>query len=99
MGKSYKEVLGNATWKFLHTLAYGWKNNNNENKNKKMGKFLYLLSDIYPCGMCGKYFKKMLDYYGIDASTNRSFRKYMCKMHNYVNIKLGKETMNCNNIM
>ena len=95
--KKYKEILGNATWKFLHTLAQGYVDNKPTIKQlTKIKLFLDLLADIYPCEVCAVHFKTLLQRNPLTPQS--TLNQYLCHIHNLVNVRLGKETFSCKSI-
>tara|TARA_B110000503_G_C6746214_1_gene249692 strand:- start:176 stop:469 length:294 start_codon:yes stop_codon:yes gene_type:complete len=88
--KSYKEILGNKTWDFLHTLADGLPNKLSKKESKEFKKFFLYLSKIYPCEECQIFFAKYIDKFDIDSSNRILISKYLIDFHNIVNIKLNK---------
>ena len=88
--KSYKQILGNKTWNFLHTLADGLPDKLTKKESKEFKKFLLYLSKIYPCEECQIFFAKYIDKFNIAFSDRILISKYLVDFHNIVNIKLNK---------
>jgi hypothetical protein len=90
---SYKEKLGNASWKFLHVFASGYPNNLDKKEANSIWKFLRQMSKVYPCSECKSHFKLLVKKNRINQGDN--LKLYMCKLHNMVNSKLNKSIFNC----
>ena len=95
--KSYREVLGRATWKFLHLYTMGFTSIPKV-VLKKLRKMIYIIGDTYPCDECKVNFQKILRKYKPDFKNGNGFRKYMCFVHNKVNKQIGKPQFDCNKI-
>ena len=88
--KSYKEILGNKTWSFLHTLAENLPDKLTKKESREFRQFFLYLSKIYPCEECQIFFAKYIDKFNIDPSKRILISKYLIDFHNIVNIKLNK---------
>lgn len=82
---SYKNRLGRAGWKFLHTMADGWNTDPDPYTTNNFRHFLYYLSEIYPCKTCRNHMKQYFRLYPPIAS-----KKYLIDFHNNVNLRLKK---------
>ena len=63
--------------------------------HRKIPKFIKILADIYPCSSCGVEFRKIIRKNHVDVSSPDNFRRYLCRIHNIVNYKLGKPLYKC----
>lgn len=93
--KLSKEELGRHTWALLHTIASSFPSIPSEEERKNAENFLVSLASVYPCKICGKHFKEMLQNYPIKDSSREEFAYYLCDLHNKVNIRLGKPEYDC----
>lgn len=90
------EVLGRATWTFLHTLAANYPEKPSVQQQKEMSGFIGTLGRFYPCWHCADDFRAWMAK-GNEPKTHsrEEFEKWMCQAHNEVNKKLGKAAFDC----
>ena len=93
--KTYKEILGKSTWKFLHTFSRGLKDKLNNSQQIKLKLMFQYLADLYPCKECRINLKNHLNEIPIDTSSGNNFRLFLCKLHNKVNKMLNKQIYIC----
>jgi hypothetical protein len=86
--KTYKSVLGNKTWNFLHTLAYGLNSSRMRDKHEKANKLMESLQEVYPCEDCARGLKIINSK--IKFKSNELPSETMLKLHNEVNKSIGK---------
>ena len=91
----YSEVLGRATWNFLHTMAAGYENNGNPRLENDVKRMMHYMSRTYPCSKCAPHFRSYIKKNPVTAKTGRDFKIYMCNFHNSVNKRLGKNIYTC----
>ncbi|KAI9863510.1 MAG: hypothetical protein M1824_000190 [Vezdaea acicularis] len=95
------EVLGAATWTFLHTLTAAYPVTPTSSQRAQMTSFLRLFAQLYPCAPCATDFQTWIASRGGDEDLERAVRSrselgtWMCEAHNEVNRKLGKEMFDC----
>ena len=91
------EVLGRSTWTFLHTMASKYPEKPTNEQQTGMSSFLNILSEFYPCWYCAKDFRDWMkrDNNKPQLSTKNEFADWLCRAHNEVNHKLGKELFDC----
>ena len=91
------EVLGRATWTFLHTMAANYPENPSTQQQREVSSFIGTLGRFYPCWHCADDFRSwMAKGNEPRVQSRRDFEKWMCNAHNEVNKKLGKEVFDCN---
>lgn len=94
------DELGRSTWTLLHTLPTTYPSQPTPQRQSTTFSFLQLFSQLYPCHACATDFREYLVDEGSDLKealkTQESFGKWMCRAHNAVNRKLGKEEFDCN---
>ena len=90
------EVLGRATWTFLHTLAANYPEKPSVQEQRDMGSFMRTLGRFYPCWHCADDFRVWMDKGNEPRTASRGeFENWMCRAHNEVNRKLGKKEFDC----
>ncbi|TGZ84795.1 hypothetical protein EX30DRAFT_313562 [Ascodesmis nigricans] len=93
------EALGRGTWTLLHSLAATYPPSASVAEQNQMGTFMRIFARVYPCWYCAKDFQGWMDrdenklerYLG----GRREFGDWMCRAHNEVNKKLGKDEFDC----
>ena len=53
------------------------------------------MATLYPCKECQTHFKTVIERNPPEVESSVSFQEWMCKVHNAVNEKLGKELFDC----
>ena len=89
-------VWGPSLWHTLHTMSFNYPVKPTALEKKHYKDFILTLQNILPCRYCRENLKKNLKVVPLtnDVLKNRTnFSKWMYKLHNQVNIMLGK---NCN---
>jgi mitochondrial FAD-linked sulfhydryl oxidase len=90
------EVLGRATWTFLHTMAANFPERPSKRDQNDMTSFMRTLGKFYPCWSCAEDFRAWMDRGNEPrVGTRRQFERWMCAAHNEVNKKLGKREFDC----
>lgn len=94
------EALGRSSWTLLHSLTASYPPKPEPSHQKKTHTFLSLFSQLYPCWVCAEDFQTWMKEDGSDMEealkTQEGFGRWMCRAHNAVNAKLGKEEFDCN---
>ncbi|KAI6204926.1 Sulfhydryl oxidase [Aphelenchoides besseyi] len=94
-----KDELGRSTWNLLHTMAAYYPEKPTNEEQQSMKQTVESLSKTYPCPHCAEDFRKDLVENPIELKDRNVLSKWMCEMHNRVNVKLGKETFDCSKVM
>src|SRR5579859_4658811 len=90
------EVLGRATWTFLHTMAANYPEKPSAQQQREVSSFMSTLGRFYPCWHCADDFRSwMAKGNEPKVQSRREFENWMCKAHNEVNKKLGKDAFDC----
>lgn len=76
-------------------MAAAMPNNPTPEDKKAVEDFLNSISKIYPCKICSKHFKEMLQENPIKYNTREELVFYLCGLHNNVNERLGKPIYEC----
>jgi len=96
------ETLGNHTWTLLHALTATYPDPPPPSHQAKTSSFLHLFSQLYPCWVCAEDFQNWMKEPQNDPERSGAlksqdgFGRWMCRAHNAVNVKLGKEEFDCN---
>ena len=54
---------------------------------------------FFPCKVCAGHFLKMIDKKIFNYKKREDVMKYICEMHNTVNIRLKKDPFDCSRIV
>ncbi|PIK37628.1 putative FAD-linked sulfhydryl oxidase ALR-like [Apostichopus japonicus] len=93
-----KDELGRNTWSFLHTTAAYYPDEPSRNQQTDMNQFIHLFSKFYPCDFCAADLRQDLKSHPPDTSSRSNLQQWMCRMHNIVNVKLGKPEFDCSKV-
>ncbi|XP_044762736.1 FAD-linked sulfhydryl oxidase ALR [Coccinella septempunctata] len=93
-----KEQLGRNTWSLLHTIAAKYPENPSTMVQKEITDFFAIFSNIYPCEVCAHDFREELRRDPIETTSQEALSQWLCRMHNKVNVKLGKELFDCSKV-
>ncbi len=91
-----KKIWGPKAWHLLHSFSLHNSNLNEFNKEKKHEYYLFYKTFIYmiPCKICRLHYKDMFEFHEplIEKEiTKKSLSKWVWKIHNKVNGRLGKK--------
>ena len=89
------EQLGNATWTFLHTTAAYYPERPTPFQRANMLNLLHSLPVLYPCSHCATHLGEEMKHHPPDVSGRAGLSWWLCKRHNEVNERLGKEKFDC----
>lgn len=89
------EVLGRATWTFLHTTAAYYPERPTPTQRANMLSLIRSLPMLYPCSHCAADFDERVKEHPPDVSGRLGLSKWLCERHNEVNVKLGKSKFSC----
>ena len=90
-----KAELGRAGWTLLHRVAAKFPKNPTEKERETARTFLELFALMYPCEECAKHFQAYTRDNPPDVSRNSALVMWMCKAHNEVNVRKGKDVYPC----
>ena len=94
-----KKELGNASWKYFHTLLARFPDEPTSEEREKLKSFIQLYAELYPCGECSYHFVKMIGKYPVQTSSRKTAALWGCDIHNKVNAYLKKDIYDCSNIL
>jgi len=93
-----REVLGRATWTFLHTMAAYYPDKPSAMEQSTMKSLLGSFSQFYPCGHCAEHLRQEMKADPPKVESRKELAWWMCGMHNKVNEMLGKDVFDCNKV-
>ena len=89
------EVLGRATWTFLHTTAAYYPERPTARQRAHILSLIHSLPVLYPCSHCAGDFDEDVKVNPPDVSTRVALSRWLCERHNAVNEKLGRAKFDC----
>ncbi|CAM9147047.1 unnamed protein product [Choristocarpus tenellus] len=90
-----KDELGTATWGLMHTAAAYYPQNPTPDMQERARAFFGGLAHMYPCSYCKKDFEKEIAKEPPRVESRLALSLWVCRQHNTVNAKLGKEQFEC----
>ncbi|XP_050075657.1 FAD-linked sulfhydryl oxidase ALR [Anopheles maculipalpis] len=93
-----KERLGRYTWGLLHTIAAYYPTVPTETEERNVRTFFTSFSKLYPCEYCAKDFQQELKDMPPDTKSQHALSQWLCRIHNRVNMKLGKPEFDCTKV-
>lgn len=93
---TWKEHIGRCTWTLLHNIVNGLSDDPLKDEINNLKYFIYSLSKLYPCVSCKINLQADLTKLPVpDSGTKADYIKWMCKLHNVTNERLGKTLVDC----
>lgn len=96
--ETLKAELGRASWKLFHTIMAQYPETPTKQEQSTLKNYIYLFSQVYPCGECAEHFQKLLAKHPPQVSSRNTASQWACYVHNQVNERLGKEIFDCNTV-
>lgn len=95
------ERLGRHTWTFLHTTVSYFAPQPSSHQKSSMLGLLRALPTLYPCGWCAGHLQQYMKANPPDQAVEQgreALELWLCKVHNEVNERLGKEQFDCSTV-
>lgn len=90
------EALGRSSWTLLHSITATYPATPTPQLQSETKTFLSTFGKLYPCWVCAEDFQDWMTKHTPRVSSREEFGTWMCEAHNAVNVKLGKQTFDCN---
>lgn len=92
------QELGSSTWTFLHTMSVYYPEAPTAFQESNMLTFLSSFSKIYPCEDCASHLRTFMHSNPPVVKDARGLSTWLCRAHNEVNERLGKELFDCSKV-
>ncbi|KMZ57854.1 FAD-linked sulfhydryl oxidase ERV1 [Zostera marina] len=93
-----KELVGRATWTFLHAVAAQFPDKPTKQQRRDVKELMAIVSRLYPCKECSDHFKGILKSNPVQAESQAELSNWLCHIHNVVNRSLGKKIFPCHRV-
>lgn len=93
--KLNRQELGKIGWKMLHSFAAAYPTEPTDKQKKAFHDLINAFRVLYPCEECRGHFDKMIEENPVKDDNRKTVVLYLCKLHNIVNKKLGKDIFDC----
>lgn len=90
--------LGAASWSLLHSLAAYYPEKPSAQQQQDASQFMTIFSRLYPCSECAEDLRADLAVSPPKVKSATEFSRWMCDLHNKVNLKLGKPLFDCSRV-
>jgi hypothetical protein len=94
----YRTEFGNSAWKVLHRSSVFYPDKPTEEEKDMMSRMIKGLSVHFPCPECREHFVKEISIVPTKVDEKKELINWLCYQHNQVNMRLGKEIVNCDNV-
>lgn len=76
-------------------MAAQWPDRPTRGQQRDARALVDCLTRVYPCGDCARHFAELVKREPPTVSSGPEFRRWVCRVHNQVNARLGKPAFNC----
>jgi hypothetical protein len=83
-------VWGPIFWNTLHIITLGYPSQPDEATQQAAKNFFFSLIYLLPCDICKQHYKKHIEEFPPDVSSQKALVQYAFTLHNRVNKDLGK---------
>ena len=67
-------------------------------QQQQMSAFINALGEFYPCDECAGHLRKELVKHPPQVGDSQSLSQWACRLHNLVNVRLGKPEFDCSKV-
>ena len=96
--REYSEILGRASWTFLHTMSVNYPDEPTAQQKADMLQLISLFGHFYPCKVCSEHFSEELVALPPRVGSRWELSQWLCELHNSVNERLGKPAFACSQV-
>lgn len=93
-----RNELGRNSWSLLHTIAAYYPAKPSTGQEADIKSFLNIFSKVYPCDECATDMRQDLQSEPLRTENGQELSQWMCRLHNKVNVKLGKPVFDCSKV-
>lgn len=92
-----RKQIGQSAWTLFHTMAATYPIKASEQQQKDMKGYIKAFTKTFPCPPCMADFRVWMATPGNEPQLQgrEEFGDWLCRAHNDVNKKLGKNTFDC----
>jgi len=93
-----RNELGRKSWSVLHTFVGYYPDKPSPQQQEDMKNLFNIWSRVYPCKECADDMKDDLKQEPPDVRSRVDLSQWLCRLHNKVNRKLGKQEFDCRKV-
>ena len=92
-------VWGPIFWNTIHIITLAYPINPDDATQQAAKNFFYSLQYLLPCPICKEHYKKHLEEFPPNVSSQQNIIRYAFELHNLVNKDLGKREISYQEFM